>query len=317
MTHRRLPAPLAVSLLALALACGGADHATTEEGSAGSAPAEAPPAAPMPTPAPGADARAQSLALDSDVSTRSAVVAKEAQRVPSSRQSTDSVHPSMIIRSGTATVRVDSLERAMAAVQRIAISLGGWVGSTQLSAGEEQVRSATIELKIPAARYDDALRGLAPIGRVEHVASSAEDVGEEFVDLSARAANARRLEERLVALLATRTGKLDDVLAVERELARVREEIERHEGRLRWLRSRVATSTLLVTVHEPHPVVGRHPGDNPIGEAFRQMWRNFVGVVAALIASLGVVIPVAALGALGWVLVRRWRPGVKKAAQGV
>jgi multidrug efflux pump subunit AcrA (membrane-fusion protein) len=214
----------------------------------------------------------------------------------------------MIIRTGFASVQVDSLDVAIAAVQRIATSLGGWVGNTSLSAGANEVRSATIELKIPAARYDEALAGLRPIGKVETVNSNAEDVGEEFVDLTARTTNARRLEERLVTLLATRTGKLEDVLNVERELARVREEIERHEGRLRYLRSRIATSTLTVTVHERAPLVNPSPGESILGEAFRDAWRNFVRFVAAFIASLGTIIPVAVLlaaGALAW---RRFRP---------
>jgi len=215
---------------------------------------------------------------------------------------------SMIIRTGTASVQVDSLELAIAAVQRIATALGGWVGNTSLSAGAYEVRSATIELKVPSARYDEALAGLRPIGKVETVNSTAEDVGEEFVDLSARTANARRLEERLVTLLATRAGKLEDVLNVERELARVREEIERYEGRLRYLKTRVATSTLTVTVHERAPLVSPTPGENILGEAFKDSWRNFVRFVAAFIASLGTVIPVAVLLAIGALAWRRFRP---------
>jgi len=214
---------------------------------------------------------------------------------------------SMIIRTGSASVEVDSLEVAIAAVQRIATSLGGWVGNTSVSTGANEMRSATIELKIPAARYDEALAGLKPLGKVESVASNAEDVGEEFVDLSARVANARRLEDRLITLLATRAGKLEDVLNVERELARVREEIERYDGRLRYLRSRVATSTLTVTVHEPAPLVSERPGDNIIGEAFRDAWRNFVFFVAAGIASLGTIIPILVLAGLGWMGWRRFR----------
>jgi hypothetical protein len=69
--------------------------------------------------------------------------------------------------------------------------------------------------------------------------------------------NARRLETRLIDLLATRTGKLKDVLDVERELARAREEIERYEGRLRYLRAHATLSTLTISLHEPLPVVGR------------------------------------------------------------
>jgi len=90
-------------------------------------------------------------------------------------------------------------------------------------------------------------------------------------------------------------------------LARVREEIERYEGRLRYLSTRVATSTLTITVHEPAPILGNTPGENPIAAAMRRAWRNFVTLVAALIASLGVVIPLALLGLAGWMGYRRWK----------
>jgi hypothetical protein len=128
------------------------------------------------------------------------------------------------------------------------------------------------------------------------------------VDLTARLANARRLEARLIELLANRTGRLTDVLTVERELARVRETIERYEGRLRYLQSRVSVSSLTVVVHEPAPVVASHPGENVIAEAFVEAWRRFVLITAGLIASLGVVIPVAALGIGAFLIGRRYLP---------
>ncbi|HEU0051909.1 MAG TPA: DUF4349 domain-containing protein, partial [Longimicrobium sp.] len=185
----------------------------------------------------------------------------------------------MIIRDGKAQVEVDSLEPAMARVRRMATALGGYVGDESIVGGEHETRTATMQLKIPAARFDQALAGLKPIGKLESQNTTAQDVGEEFFDVTARMENARRLEERLISLLATRTGRLEDVLAVERELARVREEIERYQGRLRFLRSRVATSTLEVMLHEPGPIVGQ-PGEHPILDAFRQAWSNFVGFVA-------------------------------------
>jgi len=222
--------------------------------------------------------------------------------------STASVAPSMLIRTGTASVEVDSVELAVTRVQELAQRLGGYVGNTSVSGGEQATRSATLEVKIPAARFDQAVSGLRPLGKVESVQVHAEDVGEEYVDLSARTANARRLEERLLGLLATRTGKLEDVLAVERELARVRQEIDTQEGRLRFLRSRAAVSTLNVTVHEPRALIGDHPRARPIREAFRDAWRNFIGFTAGLIASLGFLIPLGLiLAGLVW-LVRRYRP---------
>jgi len=217
------------------------------------------------------------------------------------------VAPSMLIRTGAASIEVDRLDPAIIKVRQLAAQLGGYVANSSISGGRDQIRSATLELKIPAARYDQAVSGLGGIGRVESVNTNVEDVGEEFVDITARVANSKRLEERLVGLLATRTGKLEDVLAVERELARVREEIERYEGRIRFLRTRAAVSTLSVTVHEPAPLLGRSPGENPIVGALVQAWRNFVGFIAWLIASLGVLIPVAIIAAGGWYVFRAIR----------
>ncbi|PYP29647.1 MAG: hypothetical protein DMD55_00710 [Gemmatimonadetes bacterium] len=218
------------------------------------------------------------------------------------------VTPAMIIRAGQANIEVDSLEPAVTLVRKLAHQLGGYVANTAMQTGRGQLRSATLEVKIPAARFDEALGGLAPIGKLESVNVSAEDVGEEFTDATARMANARRLENRLIELIATRTGKLKDVLDVEQELARVREEIERYEGRLRYLRAHAALSTLTICVHEPVPVVG-HPGSSVVAEAFKQAWRNFVDLVAWCIRSLGVVVPLGAVATLGWLAVRRWRKG--------
>lgn len=213
----------------------------------------------------------------------------------------------MIIRTGTAGVEVELLDPGVAGIRRLVTRLGGYVANVALQGGKDQVRQASLELKVPAERFEELTGGLQPLGRVEFLNVTAEDVGEEFVDLSARAANARRLESRLLDLLGSRTGRLQDVLSVERELARVREEIERIDGRLRYLQTRASMSTLTVTLHEPFPIVGDRPGRNPVLEALRQAWRNFVGVVAAAIASLGYLVPVAAL-VWGLVLAsRRWR----------
>ena len=213
----------------------------------------------------------------------------------------------MVIRTGEAFIEVDKVDPAVLKVRQLAAQVGGFIANSSISGGHDQIRQATIELKIPATKYEEAVGSLSTIGKVETVNSTAQDVGEEFVDVTARVNNSRRLEERLISLLANRTGKLDEVLRVERELARVREEIERYEGRLRYLSARVAMSTLTITVHEPAPILGNSPGENPIAAAFRRAWKNFVGVVAASIAALGVLVPLAILALLGWAAYRRWQ----------
>jgi len=220
----------------------------------------------------------------------------------------------MVIRTANASVKVDSLELAVAAVRDLAARVGGFIANTGIQTGEGQLRSATVEVKVPATRFDEALAGLKPIGTLESANVETEDVGEEYVDVTARMENAHRLERRLIDLLATRTGKLKDVLDVEQSLARVREEIERYEGRLRYLQAHTAMSTLTVYVHEPLPVVGS-AGTSVMGEAFRQAWRNFVTFLAVFVQALGIVIPLGALAGAAWLVVRaRGRASSRAAA---
>jgi len=228
-------------------------------------------------------------------------------RDPLQNINTGTAAPSMVIRTGQAFIEVEKVDPAVIRIRQLVVQFGGYIANSSMSGGRDQIRQATFELKIPAARYDEAVSSLSTIGKVETVSSNAQDVGEEFVDVTARVSNARRLEDRLISLLANRTGKLDEVLRVERELARVREEIERYEGRLRFLTTRVATSTLTITVHEPAPILGSNPGENPIASALRRAWRNFVGLVAGIIASLGVLIPLALIGIAGWYAYNRWK----------
>jgi hypothetical protein len=219
----------------------------------------------------------------------------------------------MVIRTAEASIEVDSLEPAIRQLNQLATRLGGFVAGSGIESGKNQLRRSFMELKIPSARFDEGKTGLAPIGKLESLKVDAQDVGEEFVDVNARMENSRRLERRLLDLLATRTGKLKDVLDVEQSLARVREEIERYEGRIRYLQAHTAMSTLSVTIHEPIPVIGT-AGKSVMGEAFTQAWRNFVMLLAFVVQSLGVVLPLAVVAITGWMLTKRLRLAKQRAA---
>ncbi|HSJ64367.1 MAG TPA: DUF4349 domain-containing protein [Gemmatimonadaceae bacterium] len=90
----------------------------------------------------------------------------------------------MIIRTGQVSIEVDSIEPAIAAVRNLASRVGGYVAGSSAQGGDDRLRSAQLELKIPAARWADVIAGLAPIGELESVREEAQDVGEEYVDVS-------------------------------------------------------------------------------------------------------------------------------------
>ncbi len=212
----------------------------------------------------------------------------------------------MLVRHGQAAVEVRHVDDAVLRVRQAAQQLGGFVANTALRNGRDEQPSASLEVRVPTAQFDELMSGLKAFGKVESVSANAEDVGEEYVDLGARAANARRVEARLVEMLASRTGKLSDVLTVEQELARVRQEIERHDARMRWLERRASLSSFSITLHEPLALIDRTT-NGPLAEALAEACRRLLGVIAWFIAALGVVVPVGlALGG-AYVVVARVR----------
>ncbi len=206
--------------------------------------------------------------------------------------------PRMLARSGTAVLEVQSLDSAIASVRALAARMGGYIAGENIQSGRNELRQAVFQVMVPAARLDQAIAALRPIGKVESVQVESEDVGQEYVDVNARLANQKRLEQRLITLLDTRTGKLEDVLAVERELARVREDIDRLTGRTQYLERQVATSRLQVSVHEPVPLTA--PGGNAFLDPFRAAGRNFLQFLAGFIAALGFLIPLGLIVAGVW-----------------
>ncbi len=199
----------------------------------------------------------------------------------------------MILRTAQLTVVTPDLDKARTGLERIVKQYSGYVGDLTFSAPSDGPRKLTATLRVPAAQLDAALAELKTLGRVESESQNGQDVTAQYVDLEARLSNSRNTEQRLLDLLRQRTGKLSDVLEVETELSRVREEIERMEGERRLLSKQVAFATLNATVSEEYRVPARALPDS-FGTRFRnagvdgyQSVVNFVTGVALFLVSEG------------------------------
>jgi hypothetical protein len=242
-----------------------------------------------------------------------------AERTFTSALPPSGVDPSgaMLVRHGQASVEVKHVDDAVTKMRQTAAQFGGFVANTSFKGGRDEQRAATLEIRVPTGQFDALVAALGGLGRVESVSATAEDVADEYVDLGARVTNAQRVEARLVEMLATRTGKLSEVLTVEQELRRVREEIERYDARLKWLERRTALSSLDVAMHEPLPLIERQPGPGPLAEAFAEAWVRAIGVLAWCITLLGVLLPLLAIGFGVAVLGRKvLRPGTPPGVPG-
>ena len=167
----------------------------------------------------------------------------------------------LIIRNASLSVIVRDYDTGRAELERIARDVNGFVGSLAASGARGAAPSLRATLRVPAARLDETLAALKRLGSVQHERQSSDDVTQQSTDLDARLANARASETRLSDILKNRTGRLSDVLEVERELARVRGEIEQMEAQRKNMNGRIAYATAEIEmITERKAEVGPGPG---------------------------------------------------------
>jgi hypothetical protein len=155
------------------------------------------------------------------------------------------------------TVVVLHRDASVAGLRGALGTFGGYVSNGAVT-GPDATGSASFEVKVPAARVDAFRAAVRSLGDVRTDTEKAEDVTEARADVQARLGNARAEEARMVALLGERTGSLVDVMAVEKELARVRETIERFEAEERVLLGQIAMATVKVELETSY--VASEPG---------------------------------------------------------
>ena len=177
-------------------------------------------------------------------------------------------------------------EATRSAVERIVAEMDGWFSQVSVSRSG-QARALTAAVQFPAARLDAGLAALKPLGMIVEESLKGEDVTAQLVDVEARLSNARNTEKRLLDLLQRCTGALEDVLAAEREMARVREEIERFDAQRKSLDRRVTYATVNLVVLEETPAT-LNLGPRPVPGRFRDAF--VTGVTEAVEMALGLTL---------------------------
>lgn len=154
-----------------------------------------------------------------------------------------------LIKNASLTVETDDARKALARLSEATATTKGYVADLQEYQDALGRRTITVQVRVPADKFDHTIQQLEALGKVLSKHVTTEDVTEEYVDTESRTRNMKRTEERLLDHL-QRTARLEDILRVENELTRVREHIARLEGRLRFLSHRVSYSTLTITLTE-------------------------------------------------------------------
>ncbi|MDB5100153.1 MAG: hypothetical protein JWM80_4574 [Cyanobacteria bacterium RYN_339] len=217
-----------------------------------------------------------------------------------------------IIRHGNLTLQVNSVKAAQERVSGLVKDVGGFISDSRLDASEGGVPAASLTVRVPATQFDKLLNALGDVGNVRTRQVTGDDVTLEYVDTTSRVRNLQKEEGQLLELL-KRAGKLSDVLEVERELSRVRGEIERSQGRLRHLSNQVDLATIEITLTEQVQISTTSPWnlgatlENAIHNAERELAGTLNWLITTGITLVVAVLPIFVLGllaflALGWVL---------------
>lgn len=152
-----------------------------------------------------------------------------------------------VIYTGSLALQVPDPEGLELEVSTIAKGYGGWVS---------KIERPRVVLRVPAARFEEAMKALSQLGQVLDRKISGQEVSDQFRDLRIRLENAEKVRGRLAALL-EQAKTVQDALAVEKELGRVTEEIERLKGQIAAMTDQIAFSAITLELRRSLPLAQR------------------------------------------------------------
>lgn len=189
---------------------------------------------------------------------------------------------------------------------------GGYLSRQELTGAVGSHRRGSWTIRVPLAQFDGFVAELEKLGELERSSRDAQDVTEAYADLEARLRNKQSSETRLLSHL-EKSAALKDTLELERELSRVRGEIEQLQGQLNLLKSKTDLATVTVTLFERQ---GYIPPTKPtfgiqVSRTFDNSWQALV-VFGQTLALIGVALApwlavVAVVVTPAWLIARRWR----------
>jgi hypothetical protein len=216
-----------------------------------------------------------------------------------------------IVKTGEISIEVPNVVSAMSLVRAMAVELGGYVGSSQVGTLDQ---SATLTLRIPASKFDEAITRLHKIdGTVQIESTKEEDVTSAIVDIAARLTNLQASEEQYRLLLA-KAVKVEDILAVQSHLDDVQGQIEQLQAQQKELTGLADLATLTVSLvpGAVQQATDKWDPGKTITDAFAALVNGIQGAANGAIWFAIVWLPVLILLAILLWLLTRLLPGLRR-----
>jgi len=155
-----------------------------------------------------------------------------------------------LVRNATVELEIVSFDDAVQKITAFANEERGYVATTNSQKQANGKLRGEVVVKVLPENLDRFLQKIRGLGELKNQTLGTEDVTKAYFDTDARLKNARVMEERLIEMLKTKTGKVSDLLQVEKELGRVREDIEKMQGELKYWDSQVQFATVTISLAE-------------------------------------------------------------------
>ena len=147
-------------------------------------------------------------------------------------------------------------------------------------------------IKIPQKHFQSVVNKLEKIGSINNKQISSRDITRQYIDLKARLKNFKAQEKRYLSLL-DQAKEVEDILKIEKELNRVRRNIEQLQGQLNYYNNKISFSTINATFTEPKPVINNNSWG--IIDSFKQSIQEFIDSINSIIIIIGALLPWLAL----------------------
>jgi hypothetical protein len=155
-----------------------------------------------------------------------------------------------LIRNATVDLEIVSFDEAVQKITALVNEEKGYVATTSSEKQENGKLKGEIVVKVLPENLDRFLQKIRGLGELKNQTLGTEDITKNYFDTESRLKNARVMEQRLIDMLKKKSDDINDLLQVEKELGRVREEIEKMQGDLKFWDSEVQFATVTISLAE-------------------------------------------------------------------
>jgi hypothetical protein len=160
-----------------------------------------------------------------------------------------------IVKNGNMTLEVNDITAAITGVTSIANDLNGYVVSSN-KWGDQDTTYGQISIRVPSDRFDEAFDRLRKLAvNVPSESTNSQDVTEQYTDLQSQLRNLEATEAQYLELL-KKAEKVEDILAIQRELSNVRGQIEQVKGRIQYIDRTSDMALIDVSLQKVKPIGG-------------------------------------------------------------